>query len=170
MFSKKHTGLLFVMFSEEHTGLLFVMFSKKHTGLLFVMFSKEHTGLLFVMFSKETNYEVEMPKMFDTNNDRCPVKIFQFLIIKPPVNLEISGLFYLTIITNSIFFTWFWKSPISIQKRNNIMNTVTSNTPFQTSKNRLTNQKPLTITTKRSISDVAAALDPPLPIILHEKH
>ena len=50
------------------------------------------------------------------------------------------------------------------------MNTVTSNTPFQTSKNRLTNQKPLTITTKRSILDVAAALDPPLPIILHEKH
>ena len=113
-----------------------------------------------------------MPKMFDTSNDRCPVKIFQFLIIKPPVkpNLEISGLFHLTIIANYISFTWLWKSPMSIQKRNNIMNAIISNAPFQTSQNRLTNRKPLTIITKHSILDVAAALDPPLPIILHEKH
>ena len=157
------------VFQKAHWFTFCNVFQKAHWFTFCNVLQRDH-WFTFCNVLQRDHYEVEMPKMFDTNNDRCPVKIFQFLIIKPPVNLEISGLFYLTIIANYISFTWLWKSPMSIQKRNNIMNAIISNAPFQTSQNRLTNRKPLTIITKHSILDVAAALDPPLPIILHEKH
>ena len=47
---------------------------------------KENNGSLFVNVFKRDHYEAQITKMFKTNIARCPTKIFQFFIIKPPVN------------------------------------------------------------------------------------
>ena len=43
-------------------------------------------------------YRVQIPKMFETRKDRCPVKIFRTYLAKLPADLRTSGLFYLAAI------------------------------------------------------------------------
>ena len=50
-------------------------------------------------------YGVEIPKIFETNNEKCPVKKIIFFVRKRSVNLQNSGPFYWSITTTSL--TWF---------------------------------------------------------------
>ena len=110
---------------------------------------KEHNGSTYITFSEgitktrqsglREKRRAQIPKMFETQNERCPVKIFNFFKTKRPVNLQATGPFYLAIISNSVSNIWFKKSPMGVHTINNIMKTMISNSPLQSSNKRLTN-------------------------------
>ena len=72
--------------------------------------------------------------MFETRNDRCPVKIFRTYLAKRPAHLRISGPFYLAVIYNPSCAIWFKRSPMGVHTINNIMKNVISKSTLETSK------------------------------------
>ena len=53
---------------------------KKHDGFTYVTFSERITSTRQIGFHEK--YLVQIPKMFETRNDRCPVKIFRTYVAK----------------------------------------------------------------------------------------
>ena len=79
-------------------------------------------------------YRAQIPKMFETRNDRCPVNIFRTYLAKRPTYLRVSGPFYFAVICDLSCGIWFKRSPMGIHAINNIMKTVISKFPLETSK------------------------------------
>ena len=50
---------------------------------------------------------LQLPKMFETQTERCPVNLFQKYLLKRPVGMEKSGPFYLQPIVNPLTKLWF---------------------------------------------------------------
>ena len=105
---------------------------KKHDGFTYVTFSERitktrQTGL-------HEKYLVQMPKMFETRNDRCPVKIFRTYVAKRPADFWTSGPFYLTVIYNPSCTIWSRRSLTCVHTISNIMKNVISKSPLETSK------------------------------------
>ena len=82
---------------------------------------------------------LQVPKMFATGNDRCPVSLFKKYMEKRPENLRNSGPFYLSIISNPISEIWYKTTPMGIHKLNSIMKTMISNSPLAGTSKNLTN-------------------------------
>ena len=72
--------------------------------------------------------------MFETRNDRYPVKIFRTYLAKRPVDLRTSDPFFVAAIYNSSCDIWFKRSPIGVQTINNIMKNVISKSSLETLK------------------------------------
>ena len=86
--------------------------------------------------------------MFETRNDRCPVKIFRTYLAKRPLDLRTSGPFYLAAIYNPSCAIWFKRSPIDVHTIHNILKNVISKSPLETSKH-ITNYSARKILLKR---------------------
>ena len=105
---------------------------KKHDGFTYVASSEGITKTR--QSGLRDKYRIQMLKMFETRNDRCPVKIFRTYLAKSPADLRISGLFYLAVIYNPLCAIWFERSPVGVHSMNNIMKNVISKSPLQISK------------------------------------
>ena len=105
---------------------------KKHDGFTYVTFSEAITK--FRQSGLCEKYRVQIPKMFETRNDGCPVKIFRTYLAKRPGDLQTSGPFYLAVIYNPLCAIWFKRSPMGVHNINIIMKNVISKSPLETSK------------------------------------
>ena len=72
--------------------------------------------------------------MFETRNDRCPVKILRTYLAKRPADSRTSGPFYLAVFYNPSSAIWFKRSPMGVHTINSIMKIVISKSPLETSK------------------------------------
>ena len=72
-----------------------------------------------------------LEKMFGTQSEKCPVKLFQKYSSKHPVGMEKSGPFYLPPIVNPIRNFWYKKTPMEINSINSMMKDLTSNSTLQ---------------------------------------
>ena len=110
---------------QEHHNMKTEDFTfKKHDGFTYVTFSDgiaktRQSGL-------REKQRVQIPKMFETRNDRCPVKICRTYLAKRPAELRTSGPFYLTVIYNPSCAIWFKRFPMGVHTINNIMKNVIS--------------------------------------------
>ena len=85
--------------SQEHHNMKIEDFTfKKHDGFTYVTFSEGITKTR--QSGLREKYRVQIPKMFETRNDRCPVKVFRTYLAKRPADLRTSGPFYLAVIYN----------------------------------------------------------------------
>ena len=80
-----------------------------------------------------------LEKMFGTQSEKCPVKLFQKYSSKRPVGMEKSGPFYLPPIVNPIRNFWYKKTPMEINSINSMMKDLTSNSTLQNSGKHLEN-------------------------------
>ena len=78
-------------------------------------------------------------KMFETQSERWPVKLFQKYLLKHPVGMEKTGLFYLQSIVNHLTNLWYKKTPMGINSINSMTKDLISNSPFQKSEKDLAN-------------------------------
>ena len=74
---------------------------KKHDGFTYVTFSEGITKTRQSGFREK--YRIQIQKMFETRNDRCPAKIFRIYLAKRPAELLILGPFYLAVIHRALF-------------------------------------------------------------------
>ena len=77
--------------------------------------------------------------MFETQSERCPVKLFRKNLSKRQVGMEISGPFYLQPIANPSTNIWYKKTPMRIKSINSMMKDLISSSPLQNSEKHLTN-------------------------------
>ena len=77
--------------------------------------------------------------MFETQSERCPVKLLQKYLSKRPVGMEKSGQFYLQPIVNSLTNIWYKKTPMVINSINSVMKDLISNSPLQNNQKQLAN-------------------------------
>ena len=82
---------------------------------------------------------LQLPKMFETQSERCPVKLFQKCLSKLPVGMEKSGQFYLQPIVNHLTNIWYKKTAMGINSINSAMKGLISNSPLQNSQKHLAN-------------------------------
>ena len=82
---------------------------------------------------------LQLPKMFETQSERCPVKLFQKYLLKRPVGMEKSGPFYLQPIVNPLTSLWYKKTLMGINSINSMMKDLISNSPLQKSEKHLAN-------------------------------
>ena len=105
---------------------------KKHDGFTHVTFSDG------IMKTRQSGfcekYRVQIPKMFETRHDHCPVKIFRTYLAKRPADLHIPVPLYLAVIYNPSRATWFKRSPVGVHTINNIMKNVISKYSLETLK------------------------------------
>ena len=136
-----HSATLWWLFNF-HFGL---RGRQKHHSMKIKNFTfKKHDGFTCVTFSEgitktrqsglREKYRVQIPKLFETRNDRCPVKMFRTYLAKRPADLRTSGPFYLATIYNPSCAIWFKRSPMGVHTINNIMKNVISKSPLKTSK------------------------------------
>ena len=112
-------------------------------------FRKDETGASYIVYAEgitktrqnglhQKNW-LQLPKMFETQSERSPVKLFQKYLLKRPVGMEKSGPFYLQPIVNSLTNIWYKKAPRSINSINSMMKHLISNAPLQKSEKQLAN-------------------------------
>ena len=82
---------------------------------------------------------LQLPKVFETQSERCPVKLFQKYLPKRSVENKKSGPFYLQPIVNPLTNIWYKKTLIGINSINSMMKDLTSNSPLQNSEKHLAN-------------------------------
>ena len=80
-------------------------------------FRKNETGASCIVYAEgitktrqsglHQKSRLELPKMFEVQSERCPVKLFQKYLLKRPVGMEKSGPFYLQPIVNLLTNLWF---------------------------------------------------------------
>ena len=71
---------------QEHHSMKIEDFTfKKHNGFTYVTFSEGITKTR--QSGLREKYRVQIPKMFETRNDRCPVKIFRTYLARRPADL-----------------------------------------------------------------------------------
>ena len=80
-------------------------------------FRKNETGASCIVYAEgitktrqsglHQKSRLQLPKMFEIQSERCRVKLFQKYLLKRPVGMEKSGLFYLQPIVNLLTNLWF---------------------------------------------------------------
>ena len=68
--------------------------------------------------------------MFETQSQRCRVKLFSKYLLKRPVGMEKLGPFYLRSIVNPLTNLWYKKTPMGIGSINSMMKDLISNSPL----------------------------------------
>lgn len=79
-----------------------------------------------------------IPKMFETQDDRCPVTIFEYFLAKRPECFRTSGPVYLAIIDNPKDDIWFKITRLGVNSIDNIMRNMVKKAALPTEK-KLTN-------------------------------
>ena len=112
-------------------------------------FRKDETGASYIVYTERITKtrqdglhqksRLQLPKMFETQTERCPVKLFQMYLSKRPVWMEKSGPFYLQPIVNPLTNIWYKKAPMGINSINSMMKDLISNSPLQNSEKHLAN-------------------------------
>lgn len=112
-------------------------------------FRRDESGTTYIMFSEgitktrqsglHQKNRLQLPKMFATESDRCPVKLFRKYLSKRPVELKESGPFYLQPIVNPLTDVWYKKQPMGINSINGIMKDMISNSPLRNTEKHLAN-------------------------------
>ena len=84
-------------------------------------FRKDETGASYIVYAEgitktrqsglHQQSRLQLPKMFEAQSERCPVKLFQKYLLKRPVGMEQSLPFYLQPIVNSLTNIWYKKTP-----------------------------------------------------------
>ena len=77
--------------------------------------------------------------MFATGTNRYPVALFKLYLEKRPVQLQKSGPFYLSTITNPVTNVWYKVTPMGVHKINTLMKTMVENSPLADTSSILTN-------------------------------
>ena len=87
-------------------------------------FQKDETGATYIVYAEgiaktrqsglHQKRRLQLPKMFETQSERCPVKLFQKYLSKRPVEMEKSGPFYLQTIVNPLINIWYKKTPMGL--------------------------------------------------------
>ena len=77
--------------------------------------------------------------MFETQSEKCPVKLFQKYPSKRPVGIEKSRRFYLPPIVNPLRNFWYKKTHMGINSINSMMKDLISNSTLQNSGKHLEN-------------------------------
>ena len=109
-------------------------------------FRKDETGASYIVYAEglttktrqsglHKKSRLQLPKMFETQSERCPVKLFQKYLSKRPVGTEKSGPFYLQPIENPLTNIWYKKTPIGVNGINSMMKDLISNSRLQIVKN-----------------------------------
>ena len=108
-------------------------------------FRKDETGASYIVYVEgitktrqsglHQKSRLQLPKMFETQSERCPVKLFQKYLSKRPVGTEKSGPFYLQPIENPLTNIWYKKTPIGVNGINSMMKDLISNSRLQIVKN-----------------------------------
>ena len=118
---------------QEHYNMKIEDFTfKNHDGFTYVTFSEGITKTR--QSGLREKYPLQIPKLFETRNGRCPMEIFRTYLAKRPAYWRISGTFYLAAIYNPSCTIWFKRSPMGVSTINNIMKNVISKSPLETSK------------------------------------
>ena len=103
---------------QEHNSLRVEdsLFRKTETGESCIVYAEGITKTRQSGLHQKSR--LQLPKMFETQSEKCPVKRFQKYLLKRPVGMEKSGPFYLQPIANPLTNLWFirhlWESTISI--------------------------------------------------------
>ena len=105
---------------------------KKHYGFIYVTFSEGITKTR--QSGLREKYCVQIPKMLKNGNGRCLVKIFRTYLFKRPIDLRISGPFYLAFIYNPSCVIWFKRSLMGVHTINCIMKNVILKSLLEASK------------------------------------
>ena len=113
------------------------LFSKNETRASYIVYAEgvtktRHSGL-------HQKSRLQLPKMFEKQSERCPVKLFQKYLSKRPVGMEKAGPFYLQPIVNTLTNIWYKKTPMGINTINSTMKDLISNSPLQNSEKHLAN-------------------------------
>ena len=82
---------------------------------------------------------LQLPKMFETQSERCPVKLCQKYLLKRPVGMEKSGPSYLQPMVNPLTNIWYKKMPMGINSINSMTKDLISNSPLQKGEKHLVN-------------------------------
>ena len=91
-----------------------------------------------------------VPKMFETRvAGRFPIQIFEQFILRRPVDMRSSGVFYLAIIPNPAGEVWFKKSNLGENYIDNIVKKMVKKSPLRTSPKNFTNHAWRKTSTKR---------------------
>ena len=77
--------------------------------------------------------------MFETQSEKCPVKLFQKYPSKRPVGIEKSRRFYLPPIVNPLRNFWYKKTHMGINSINSMMKDLISHSTLQNSGKHLEN-------------------------------
>ena len=112
-------------------------FRKDETGASYIVYAEGLTKTRQSGLHKKSR--LQLPKMFETQSERCPVKLFQKYLSKRPVGMEKSGPFYLQPIVNPLTNIWYKKTPMGINSINSMMKDLISNSPLQNSEKHLAN-------------------------------
>ena len=106
-------------------------FRKDETRASYIVYAERITKTRQIGLHQKSR--LQLPKMFETQSERCPVKLFQKYLSKRPVGMEKSGQFYLQPIVNSLTNIWYKKTPMVINSINSVMKDLISNSPLQNS-------------------------------------
>ena len=122
-------------------------FRKNETRASYIVYAEgitktRHSGL-------HQKSRLQLPKMFEKQSERCPVKLFQKYLSKRPVGMEKSGPFYLQPIVNTLTNIWYKKTPMGINTINSMMKDLISNSPLQNSEKHLANHSAKKNTSKK---------------------
>ena len=91
-----------------------------------------------------------VPKMFETREPgRCPLFLFEQFILRRPVEMRESGVFYLAIIHNPAGEIWFKRSNLGENTIDNLVKNMVNKTPLANSPKNFTNHSWRKTTTKR---------------------
>ena len=112
-------------------------------------FRKDETGASYIVYAegitktreggRHQKSRLQLPKMFETQIETCPVKLFQKFLSKGPVGMKKSGPFYLQPIVNPLTNIWYKNTPMGINSINSMMKDLISNSPLQKSEKHLAN-------------------------------
>ena len=80
-----------------------------------------------------------LEKIFETQSEKCPLKLFQKYPSKRPVGMVKSGPFYLLPIVNHLRNFWYKKTPMGINSINSVTKDLISNSTLQNSGKHLKN-------------------------------
>lgn len=114
-------------FGEDDNGVEYVTFKENPT--------KTRQGGLHI------TRRPQLPKMFATGDERCPVSLFKEYLSRRPSELRASGPFYLTPLPNVTpnNSVWFKRQNLGVNSIDKIMKMMIADTPLEGSSKRLTN-------------------------------
>ena len=100
-------------------------------------FRKDETEVSYVVYAEgitksrqstlHQQSPIQLPKMFETQSERCPVKLSLKYLSKRPVGMEKSGSFYLQPIANPLTNILYKKTLMGINSINSMMKDLISN-------------------------------------------
>ena len=100
-------------------------------------FRKDETGASHIVYAEgitktrksglHRKSRLQLPKMFETQSERCTVKLFQKYLSKCSAGMEKSGLLYLQPIVNPLTNIWYKKTSMGIKSISSMMKDLMSN-------------------------------------------